>query len=301
MLQAIRDTHRYSPGELRTALRFLAPLGLLIGIFVLLPVLGTLAGSLYLDTTFLERRFAWFDNYCGLLTDHTFLQSAWFTLTFAAVSVPLELALGLALALLMNSQVRPLGLLRACVLIPWAIPGAISARTWELIYNYNYGLANALLGGLGIVGEPVNWLGTGAGAFAALVLTDVWRTTPFVAIILLTGLQAIPVELYQQAQVDQAGALGRLRRITLPLLRPIIIVALLFRTIDAVRVFDIIYILTRGGPGGSTTSLSLYAYRNFLGGDFGYGSAASALLFVVALGLSLVYIKMARKLKIKMR
>lgn len=185
------------------------------------------------------------------------------------------------------------GLLRACILIPWAIPAVISGRIFELIYNYHYGLANFLLRQAGLTEFPVNWLGSSPGAFFALVAADVWKTTPFVAIILLAGLSGIPEELYRQARVDGASLPQRFFRITLPLLRPVLLVALLFRTIDALRIFDVIYVLTGGGPGGFTTSLSLYGYEYFLAGDFGYGSAVSFVLFLLALSLSIVYVRLS--------
>ena len=208
--------------------------------------------------------------------------------------MPLELCLGLAFALLLARPSPARGLLRACVLIPWAIPAAVSGRVFELVYNYHYGAANYILGQFGITDGPVNWLGTPAGAFASLVAADAWKTTPFVAIILLAGLSGIPEDLYLQAEIDRAGFVRRFTRVTLPLLGPVIVVALLFRTIDALRVFDLVFVLTGGGPGGSTASLSLYGYNYFLGGDFGYGSAVSVVLFLIAFALSLVYVRVGR-------
>ncbi len=273
---------------------FLVPLLVFLLVFTLLPVLGTVVNSLFRDMPLHERELILLDNYRELASDAGFLRSLRFTALFVLVSVPLELALGLAFALILNEPVRFRGVLRACVLIPWAIPAAISARTWQLIYNYDYGLANFLCMKLGISGGPVNWLGTGPGALFALVLADAWKTAPFVAIILLAGLQAIPGELYAQARVDRAGFLQRFTRVTLPLLKPVLIVALLFRTIDALRIFDLIFVLTGGGPGGTTESLSLYGYNYFLAGDFGYGSAVSVTLFLAAFVLAVVYVKLGR-------
>jgi len=280
--------------QLRAAALFIAPLLLLIGLFILIPVIGTIIGSLFRDVAFLPRRFVGLANYGRLFSDDRFWQAVRFTLLFIAISVPLEIVLGLALALLMDADTPVRGLLRACVLIPWAIPAAISGRTWELIYNYSYGLANAIARWLHVSSDPVNWLGTSFGAFSAVIVADVWKTTPFVAIILLAGLQAIPKELYQQARVDRAGLFTAFWSITLPLSRPVVVVALLFRTIDGLRIFDLVYVLTHGGPGGSTTSVSLYAYEYFLTSDFGYGSAISIVLFLMALALSLVYVKVGR-------
>jgi multiple sugar transport system permease protein len=278
--------------ETRSALLFLLPLVVLLALFVALPVLGTVWTSFFRDITFLGRKWVGVRNYARLLDDPGFWQSLRFTVLFIAVSVPLELVGGMIVALLLNHPSRLRALLRACVLVPWAIPAAVSARVWELIYNYTYGLANFVVQGLGLAGEPVNWLGSSLGAFWAIVLTDAWKTTPFVAIILLAGLSAIPQSIYQQAYVDGAHFVQRFFAITLPLLKPVIVVALLFRTIDALRIFDPIYVLTSGGPGGETTSLSILGYRYLVGGDYGYGSAVSVVIFLIALSLSVLYVKL---------
>ncbi|MBI4677415.1 MAG: sugar ABC transporter permease [Elusimicrobia bacterium] len=271
---------------------FILPLLAFVAAFIIVPICGAFWNSAFQDIGYLQTRFVGLGNYRQALSDPAFRQSLKFTIIFIAVSVPLELALGLAFALILDLDLPFRGALRACVLLPWAIPTAISARVWELIYGYGYGLANALWTGLGC-GGPVNWLGTPWRAFGSLVAAEAWKTTPFVTIILLAGLSAIPRDLYSQAKVDRANSLQIFWRITLPLLRPAMLVALLFRTIDALRVFDVIYVLTHGGPGGSTTSLSLYAYKYFLNGDFGYGSAISVALFLVAFAFSLAYVRLA--------
>lgn len=283
-----------TPRELVRGYAFLAPALVFLLAFVLVPVIGTFVDSLHLDVSFLPRRFAGLENYRELAGDPAFRQALRFTLLFTLASVPLELFLGLLFALLLSRPAPARGLLRACVLIPWAIPAAVSGRVFELVYNFHYGLANAVVGALRLSAEPVNWLGTPAGAFAALVAADAWKTTPFVAILLLAGLSAIPEELHRQAQVDGAGYGKRFLRVTLPLLRPVLVVALLFRTIDSLRVFDLVFVLTGGGPGGSTTSVSLYGYNYFASGDFGYGAAVSVVLFAVAFGLSVAYVKAGR-------
>jgi multiple sugar transport system permease protein len=284
----------YTWPEIREATSFLLPLFGFIFIFILIPVLGTLVTSLYEDVSFLPGKFVFLSHYKRLFSDPLFWRTLRFTLLFVVVSVLLETLSGLMLALILNLNIPGRGTFRACILIPWVIPSAISARTWELIYNYHYGLANFAFLKLGLSSQPLNWLGTSMSAFISLVMADVWKTTPFVAIILLAGLQAIPQELYSQAKVDRANFLQIFSGITLPLLKPIIIVALLFRTIDALRIFDLIYVLTGGGPGGSTTSLSLYAYKYFASGDFGYGSTLSVILFVIALLFSIFYLKSGR-------
>ncbi|MCD6276938.1 sugar ABC transporter permease [candidate division WOR-3 bacterium] len=286
------EYHTFS--ELRESYAFILPLMIFILIFVLLPVLGTFINSFFRDISFMQRKFILFENYKQLFNDSDFYGAIRFTILFILVSVPLEIILGLIFALILNEAVPFRGFLRACVLLPWAIPSAISGRLWELIFNYNYGLANFLCIKLGISTGPINWLGSSLGAFLGIVIADVWKTTPFVTIILLAGLSSIPIELYSQAKVDGSNFLQRFHKVTMPLLKPVLIVALLFRTIDALRIFDLVYVLTHGGPGGATTSLSLYSYRYFLAGDFGYGSAISVVLFVIAFILSVVYIKLGR-------
>jgi multiple sugar transport system permease protein len=280
--------------ELAGGYAFLLPLAAFVAVFVIVPVIGTFADSLMQDVTFLPKRFVGTENYGALLSDPAFWQAFRFTCLFTLVSVPLELALGLSFALVLARPSPARGLLRACVLIPWAIPAAVSGRMFQLIYNYHYGLANYLMETFGLTDQPVSWLGTPAGAFVSLVTADAWKTTPFVAIILLAGLSGIPQDLYLQAEIDRAGFARRFTRVTLPLLSPVLVVALLFRTIDALRVFDLVFVLTGGGPGGSTTSLSLYGYNYFLGGDFGYGSTVSVVLFLVAFGLSVLYVRIGR-------
>lgn len=277
--------------EESVAYLFILPLTVVILLFIVIPVLGTFWTSLYRDVTYLPTRFAFLENYERLFTDGAFWQSLRFTLLFVAVTIPLEMVLGMVFALILNERLRYRNALRATVLIPWAVPTIVAARTWELIYNYGYGLANYLLGLFHISEQAVNWLGSPVSAFFALVIADVWKTTPFVAIILLAGLQTIPEEIYEQARVDGTTFIQRFFKITLPMLRPVVAIALIFRSIDTIRILDLIYVVTDGGPGGSTTSLSLYGYKYFNEGDFGYGSAIAVLLFILAFLLSVSYLK----------
>jgi multiple sugar transport system permease protein len=267
------------------------PLAAVIILFIVIPVLGTFWTSLYRDVTYLPTRFDFFGNYGRLFQDAAFWQSLKFTLLFVAATIPLEMVLGMAFALILNERIRYRNVLRATVLIPWAVPTIVAARTWELIYNYGYGLANYLLALFHLSDQAVNWLGSPVSAFFALVIADVWKTTPFVAIILLAGLQTIPEEIYEQARVDGTSFHQRFFKITLPMLKPVIAIALIFRSIDTIRILDLIYVVTDGGPGGSTTSLSLYGYKYFNEGDFGYGSAVAVVLFVLAFVLSVSYLR----------
>lgn len=284
----------YNLGEIKNAYWFNAPLILTAVFFILVPVAGTIITSLIRDVTFLPIKFLGLDNYKRMLGDAHFWQSVRFTLLFVFASVTLELIFGMMFALVLNETLPARGLFRVAILIPWAIPIAISGRIWQLIYNYEYGLFNYLVQLTGISNEPISWLGSSFGAFASVVIADVWKTTPFMAIIILAGLSTIPRELYKQAMIDGTNFIQRFFNITLPLLKPVIVVALLFRTVDAIRIFDLVYVLTGGGPGGSTSSLSLYAYNYYVTGDFGYGSAVSVTVFVFAAILAVVYIKLGK-------
>ncbi len=277
-----------------TAAPYLAPLLLLVGALILVPVIGTIVQSLHRDVVFLPRRFVGLTNYARLLHDPAFWQAARFTLGFALVTVPLELVIGLTIALVLREAFPGRGLLRAVALIPWAIPAAVSGRVFELIARSEHGAATWLAQALGLAHGAVPWLGSAPGAFGALVVADVWKTAPFVAIILLAGLAHIPDDLYAQARVDGAGLWRRFTHITLPLLRPVVVVACLFRAIEALRVFDIVYVLTGGGPGGATSSLSLLAYDHFSAGDPGYGATASTVLFLLTFALALAMVTLGR-------
>ena len=277
--------------EYGSAYAFVLPLVAVILLFVVFPVLGTFWTSLFRDVTYLPSRFIRLANYRRLLVDPNFWKSLRFTVLFLATSVPIEMVLGMLFALILNERLRLRNALRATVLVPWAVPTIVAARTWELIYNYSYGLANYVAGLLHLSEAPVNWLGSPASAFFALVIADVWKTTPFVAIILLAGLQTIPEEIYEQAKVDGTVFYQRFFKLTLPILKPVIAVALIFRSIDTIRILDLIYVVTDGGPGGSTTSLSLYGYKFFNEGDFGYGAAIAVVVFIIAFMLSISYLK----------
>ncbi len=216
------------------------------------------------------------------------------TLSFTAVTVGLELVLGLVMALVLWTPFKGRGLVRAAVLIPWALPTAVMAMAWRWIFNADYGVMGDLMFRLGLAATPqVPWLADATSAFWAIVLADVWKTTPFMAVLLMSGLAAIPAELYEAAAIDGAGPIRRFFTVTLPLLRPTIAVAVIFRAIQAFGIFDLIYVLTGGGPGGRTQTLSVYVYDVvFRYQELAYGCAltvamagvlvlmAAALLFV---------------------
>ncbi len=287
----MKNRNEFKTAETWQAYMFNAPLIIIALLFVFLPVIGTLITSFFRDVTFLPNKFIAFENYKELLSDGHFWQSVRFTLFFVFVSVTLELVIGLIFALTLNESFPGRSIFRIAILIPWAIPIAISARIWQLIYNYDFGLFNYIAIHLGITDQPISWLGSTIGAFFSIVISDVWKSTPFMTIILLAGLSTIPPDLYEQSLVDGTTMWQRFYKITLPLLKPVLVVALLFRTIDAIRIFDLIYVLTGGGPGGSTTSMSFYAYNFLVSGDYGYGSAVSVIVFILAALLAVLYIK----------
>jgi multiple sugar transport system permease protein len=255
---------------------------ILAGIAVL-PVLAAVWLSLHRSNViFHEQRFIGLANFGFLLSDARFWSALGTTAYFTAVAVAAELVLGLPVAMLLQ---RGGGLLRAAVLLPWAIPTAVSARMWAWLFNPDYGLLHRLAPG-------VDWLGSPRTALHAAILVDVWKTTPFVALILLAGLQAIPEDVVKAARVDGARPARIFASITLPLLRPAILLALLFRSLDAFRVFDAIYVLTQGGPANATETLSIYAYKTLMrSGDFGYGSTLSVATFACVLVIGLVFLR----------
>lgn len=262
----------------------------LIGV-TLYPVLYVLWLSLHRRLLIFDiSKFVGLENYRFLWHDQRFWNAFRNTVYFTGVSVTLELLLGLSIALLLNRTFKGKGLMRTIVLIPWAIPTVVSAKMWEWLYNADFGLFNFLLG------EKINWLGNPFLALNAAVFMDVWKTTPFVALLLMAGLQTIPRDLYKAARVDGAGNWTVFRAVTLPLLKPVILVTLIFRTLDAFRVFDAIYVLTGGGPANTTETLSIYAYKVlFQTLQFGYGSALSLAVFICVGLITVFYVRLLRR------
>lgn len=260
----------------------------------LLPILAVVALSLQRRLPIFNiATFVGMGNYRFLMMDPRFWNSLSNTVYFTAISVALELGLGLAIALLLDRSFAGRGWMRAIILIPWAIPTVVSARMWEWLYNVEFGVLNYLLVTAGLTTEPINWLGDPFWAIHAAILMDVWKTTPFVVILLMAGLQTIPRDLYLAARVDGAGPWAIFWHITLPSLKPMILVVLLFRTLDAFRVFDAIYVLTGGGPANTTETLSIYAYKTlFQTLQFGYGSTLAVITFVCVVLISLGYLKL---------
>jgi multiple sugar transport system permease protein len=232
------------------------------------------------------------DNYRDALKSGAFWGSVKTTFIFTAISVTLELAIGMGMALLMHTAFRGRSILRAVVLVPWAILTVGTAMMWRSIVSPDVGFLNQLLKALHLPGANTVWLAHNGYALAVMVFADVWKTAPFMALLLLAGLQVIPSDLYDAAKVDGASAWQQFRRITLPLLRPAILVALIFRTLDALRIFDLPYVLTQGSNG--TETLSLYSYQQLTQNRLiGPGSALAVLTFIIVMGVSLLYIRLA--------
>ncbi|SFJ53491.1 carbohydrate ABC transporter permease [Thermoflavimicrobium dichotomicum] len=245
-----------------------------------------------LSGAMISPNFIGFDFYKKFLSDSRMWASLGNTILFTVISVFLELVLGLGIALLINRKFFGRGLVRAAVLVPWAIPTVISALMWKFMFDGQNGIMAKFFELIGIVPDMGQLLTTKAGSMFAIIFADVWKTTPFMALLLLAGLQTIPQSLYEAAEVDGASKVQQFFRITLPLLKPAILVALLFRTLDAFRVFDLVYVLTGGGPANATETISIYAYKTMFGQlSFGEGSALSVVVFICVAIISIIFVR----------
>ena len=245
-----------------------------------------------MDTCIVKSNFIGLKAYGNLIKDTRFWKALGPTLIFTVISVGIELVLGMLLALIMNKAMKGIGLVRTVALIPWAIPTAVSAMIWSYLYDGSYGIVSFLFNKLGIINSQSAMLLTSHGAMSAAIIADVWKTTPYMALLLLAGLQVIDRGLYESSAIDGAGPVVTFFKITLPLVKPSLLVALLFRTLDAFRVYDLIAILTGGGPGNGTESLSIYAYKlMFDQSNYGYSSVVVMGMFVVVAIIAFLYVK----------
>ena len=228
-------------------------------------------------------------RYRGLLVDPAWWNAVWNTLRFAVVSVSLEAVLGMLVALVLNAEFRGRGIVRAAILIPWAIPTIVSAKMWSWMLNDQFGILNDLGMRLGLLSQKVAWTATAETAMTAVLIVDIWKTTPFMALLILAGLQMVPKDIYEAADIDGVHPVKQFFKITLPLVRPALMVAIIFRLLDALRIFDLIYVLT---PNSSATkTMSVLARENLFDFDkFAYGSAMSTLLFLIIAILTILYI-----------
>ena len=232
--------------------------------------------------TKLQPVFSGLDNYVRLAGDGRFWQSFWTTTGFTSASVVLELLLGMGIALVLNQRFLGRSLVRTIAILPWALPTALIGLAWTWIFNDQFGVVNDILLRLGLIKTGINWLGDPTLAMMAVIFADVWKTTPFISILLLAGLQSISPDLYEAHAIDGASPWQSFRQITLPLLMPQILIALLFRFAQAFGIFDLIAVMTGGGPGGATEVVSLYIYATVMRYlDFGYGAALVVCTFML--------------------
>ncbi|RWL50358.1 MAG: sugar ABC transporter permease [Mesorhizobium sp.] len=280
-------------------------------------VLGVVAGWPFLRTVYYSftdasladldaRQWVGFDNYFsvltlpsgrllydGLLVDPVWWRAVWNTVRFAVISVACETVLGMIVALSLNADFPGRGIVRAAILIPWAIPTIVSAKMWQWMLNDQFGIINVVLLNLGLIDSKIAWTASADTAMVAVLIVDIWKTTPFMALLILAALQMLPREILEVARLDGANPWQIFWRVTLPLIRPAVMVAVIFRALDALRIFDLIYVLTPNNV--QTKSMSIFARENLFEFDkFAYGSAASTLLFLIIGLLTIAYIRLGR-------
>jgi ABC-type sugar transport system permease subunit len=277
------------------AAAFVAPAALVIVLIVLIPLGRALWMSLFdirLTRPGVEP-FVGLGNYLEQLTSGDFWAATWRALYFTVVSTSLEVGFGMGLALLMDQPLRWRWLLRTLVILPWALPTIVNALMWRWIDNAEYGSLNALLTQTGVLHSYQPFLSDSDLAMWMVIIADVWKLTPLVAILLLAGLQSIDREIVEVARVDGAGPWQVFRHILLPLVTPVILILLVLRTMEAFKVFDLIWIMTHGGPANSTQTIAIYAYEiAYQGFDFGRGAALGYLIALVIMVLAAIYLRL---------
>ncbi len=269
------------------------PTMLLILVIAVYPMLDSVRISLLDNPLIASPNFVGLQNYVKVLSDPIFTTSISTTLIYMVISVALETILGLGVAVLINKTFPGRGLVRAAILVPWAFPTVVSANMWLLMYNDQTGIITYILQGLHLLGPGDTLIGSPGGVITATIITDVWKTTPFMALLILAGLQVIPAELYEAASVDGSTRWQQFTSITMPLLKNPLVIALLFRTLDAIRAFDIFYVF----GAKSVQSMGTYAnFKMFAGtpGDFAPGVAAAVIIFIFGIIISLIFVSMIR-------
>jgi multiple sugar transport system permease protein/N,N'-diacetylchitobiose transport system permease protein len=285
-------------GEARFALALLLPAAVVVFGVVLYPVGRTFVISLFDVTSPLpgDYPFVGLSNYTRVFHDPAFYGVLGHTMYFTLISTAAELALGIAVALLLNAPLRARWFWRSLVVLPWALPTIVNGALWRWIYNGQYGALNGLLETLHLSDTPHQWLGSPFLALNMVILADVWKNTSIVVFFILAGLQTISSDLYESARMDGAGAWAAFWRITLPLLAPSIAVVLILRTIEAFKVFDIIYVMTGGGPASGTQTVAFYTYlQAFSNQLFGYGAALAYLIVLAVFALAMLYLRVLRQ------
>jgi trehalose/maltose transport system permease protein len=294
--------------RVRTAWLFLAPMLFMLAAVAGWPFLRTVYYS-FSDASLADldaRQWVGFDNYFsvlrlpsgrllydGLLVDPVWWRAVWNTVRFTVVSVACETVLGMVVALALNAEFPGRGIVRAAILIPWAIPTIVSAKMWQWMLNDQFGIINVVLLNLGLIHDKIAWTASADTAMIAVLIVDIWKSTPFMALLILAALQMLPREILEVAKLDGASPWQIFWRVTLPLIRPAVMVAVIFRALDALRIFDLIYVLTPNNV--QTKSMSIFARENLFEFDkFAYGSAASTLLFLIIGLLTIAYIRLGR-------
>ena len=281
----------YQKKRQRVAYLFLIPAMVLFLLFVAYPVLNTLKTSLYslrIQTLSQGGKFVGFQNFIKLTQDKTMLTSLVFTVGFTVVSVILETVLGMACALIMNRTFKGQGFVRAMILIPWCIPTIVSGLMWSYMFSESFGVINQALKAIGL--SPVMWVTGVKGAFSSMIIADVWKTSPYMSLLLLSGLKTVPGDIYEAASIDGAGKIQQFFFITLPVIKPVVLVSVMFRTIQSFRIYDLVKVLTDGGPNNVTQSLTMYTMKQyFTFGDLGYGAALAVLTFAVSLMIAMFF------------
>jgi multiple sugar transport system permease protein len=278
------NLHSLRSREQRTAWILLTPALLLLLFVFAYPILRAFWLSVFTRNlgTELQPVFSGLENYVRMAGDGRFWQSLSATAVFTTASVLSELLLGLLIALVLNQAFIGRGIVRTTAILPWALPTALIGLAWAWIFNDQFGVVNDILRRLGLITTGINWLGDPTLAMGAAIFADVWKTTPFISILLLAGLQSISADLYEAYSVDGANPWQSFRNITLPLLLPQILIAVLFRFAQAFGIFDLIAVMTGGGPGGATEVVSLYIYSTVMRYlDFGYGAALVVVTFLI--------------------
>jgi multiple sugar transport system permease protein/N,N'-diacetylchitobiose transport system permease protein len=293
-LAAPRRRRRGWP-EWLIAAAFITPAAITILLVVLVPLVRAAWMSLF-DISLVrpgQEPFVGLGNYTDQLTNPDFWASVFRALYFTLVSTMLELTLGLALALLMDQPLRGRWILRTLIILPWALPTVVNALMWRWIDNAEYGALNALLTQLHLISDYQVWLSDPDRAMWMVIIADVWKMTPLVAILLLAGLQSVDRELLEAAQVDGASAFQAFFRVLMPLIAPVVLVVLVLRTMEAFKVFDLIWIMTGGGPANATQTVAIYAYQTaYQGFDFGSGAALGYLIAMIIMFMAAIYLRL---------
>lgn len=271
----------------------MAPSVILMATFILVPVIKTIVQSfqdIKIQTLTQGHQFVGLENYINMLSDQYFISTFIWTLELTIYSVSIQTILAISLALLMKKKFVLQGLVRVTILLPWAIPAVIAGMIWTNMFDVN-GLINTVLIQLGLISEQINFFGLPATSKFAIIVADVWKSTPYMSLLVLAGLMGIPEEYYEAAQIDGAGKIRQFWHVTLPLLKSTLAVTLMFRLISAMRSYGLVVSMTGGGPGGKTETAAMYAVNTFFRfGKSSYGSALSVVMMIVSLLISLMFI-----------